>query len=229
MFISDPKKRKEFDRTSHELCSSWPQMARKHKRLFLVTVLSVVIGAAISVLMAGNTPMIGESTVLADKVLWALMGAGIPFIILAPLSIMSYKNHVFACCSEAACRYRDLFEFQDNQAVYWYRSRRGGSFAGEYEHTIRYDLIEKIIYDERKKILVITAGGVDTEFRRNGNVERRINFMTGNGYVNPYARAITIPMVYSNNKLFLTTLEKYSPVPIQYGNADEDVIDTEME
>lgn len=58
MFISDPKKRKEFDRTSHKLCSSWSQMARKHKRLFLVTVLSAVISAAFSVLMAGNTPMV---------------------------------------------------------------------------------------------------------------------------------------------------------------------------
>lgn len=229
MFASDPKKRKEFDRVSHKLCSSWPQLARKHKRLFLVTVLSVVIGAAISVLMARNTPMIRDSAVLADKVLWALMGAGIPFIILAPLSTMSNKNHVFACRSEAAYRYCDSLEFENKRAVYRYRKRAGRFFSEAYEHTIYYELIEKIVCDEHKNLLLVTAGGSDTKFRGNGVVENRINFLTGYGYVNQYARTVAIPMIYPNNNLLLATFEKYSPVPIQYGNTDEDVIDTEME
>lgn len=229
MFVSDSKKRKAFDRTSHKLCSSWPDLSRKHKRLFLIATMSVIIGALVFALLFGDTPMTGNTAVPTDRILWALMGGGIPFVVLVPLSIISYKNHVYACCSEAVCRYHDSLEFQDKQAVYRYHGRRGGSFAGIFEHTICYDLIEKIVCDERRNLLVVTAGGIDTEFRRNGNVERRINFLTGHGCVNPYARTVTIPMVYSDNQALLATFEKYSPVPIQYSDTDEAIVDTERE
>lgn len=222
VFESDPKKRKRFDHTSHKQSPDWPKLEHKYKRLLFITVLSIMAGAAFFLLAFGNTPMTGSQQGSEDVILWATAGAGIPFILFVPFLCVSYKNGVHAYSSEATCRYDDRLEFQEKQAVYKYRSYRGGTSSGVYEHTIRYDLIEKVVCNNRKHLLTIAAGGTDTEYRHNGSVERRVNFLAGHGYVNPYAREITIPLVYPDNELLIATLEKYSPVPIQYTNFEEE-------
>lgn len=118
MFESDPKKRKRFDRTSHKLSSYWPELRHKHKRLFFITVVSILIGAIFFALVFGDTPMTGGNYGAEDMVLWSLIGAGIPFILLVPLLCISYKNSIYMCSSEATHRYGDTLEFQKKQAVY---------------------------------------------------------------------------------------------------------------
>lgn len=218
IFVSNQEKRKRFDRTSHKKAPEWPKLQRKHRAQLFFLIAAMILGAsAFQVIFKDSHLLDAHAPVVYEVLLNVLAGAGIPFVFFAPVVICSYKSDVQAFTSEAAWRCRDTLEFQPTQMVYRYLCRRGGT---TYEHKVPYDLIERIICDKTREVVVLLAGGNDTEIRTDGSVARRVNFYVGSGYVNQHPRIVTIPLVYTENEELLKNLQVHAPVEIEYGDSE---------
>lgn len=218
-YLADDKKRKAFNRTSHKKRQNWPAMAKKHRRLFALATIAPCLGAAMLVVLARGTSIVGED-VIYSNILWAIAGGGIPFIIFWPMAIISYKNDKYGFGGKRAWKYDDTLAFTEKSIVYAFKNaKRGPHYYKLHEITVPYKLIDRIVYDKWREQLIITAGGVDTHKECDGQIIERMNYRTGYGYVNPFSRVVTIDMVYPDNNAVLKSVEDCcSPVPIEYVN-----------
>lgn len=202
-FQSVPALQRKFDRTAHRSHPHWRKRARGRAALAAAAIGVPVLAAACMCLAAPLNPL--------PLPLQALTGAGLPFLILAPAAILRAKNDRRSCTPESVGRYADSLLLTDDGFVYTYRNTRDGARV-QYETSVPYALIERMVYVPGRDLLMILSGGVDSAGRPDGTTIRRMNYRTGAGYVNRFSRWMEIPMVYADNERLIRALESASGV-----------------
>ncbi|MBM6900346.1 hypothetical protein H6B10_11580 [Gemmiger formicilis] len=113
-------------------------------------------------------------------------------------------------------RYDDRLDLQSKRLVYSYRDRRDGKRGPQYESSVPYSLLDRILYFPDHQLLILWCGGVDTVYDPSGAAIRHTNYWTGFGKILRTNHQVLLPMVYDDNEQLLRDLAEASGTEVEH-------------
>ncbi len=113
-------------------------------------------------------------------------------------------------------RYDDRLDLQPKRLVYSYRDRRDGKRGPQYESSVPYSLLDRILYFPDRQLLILWCGGVDTVYDPSGAAIRHTNYWTGFGKILRTNHQVLLPMVYDDNEQLLRDLAEASATEVEH-------------
>ena len=206
-FSSVRSKQKKFDHTFYKKMPFW--VSTRRKRTIWVT-LAILVPALWLLYLLPRLP--ADPYDAAD---YCVLAIAVSFIVFAPILIIMFKNDCNAAMRPVVGRYGDELLLDADELVYAYLNRRE---TRNYRHevVIPYDRISRIVLFPKMNLVAIEAGGTLTTYENN-RVQERTEFS------GPAANELTrvdIPLVYSDNNLFLQQLQQAAGHPILQNNTN---------
>lgn len=208
IFHTNPRRQRQYDRNDYKLEPFWIQ--RRPVRIRR-TVLAVVVP-----LLCGLLAYLAMADWDVFLRLEAAVAAGaVPYLVLFPVAVLTWKNDLATCRGVAICRYDDKLDLQPKRLIYSYRDRRDGRFGPRYESSVPYSLLDRILYFPDRNFLVLWCGGVDTVYEASGAAVKHTNYWTGFGKIIRSNHRVFLPMVYDDNEAVLQALESLSATEVE--------------
>lgn len=208
IFHTNPRRQRQYDRNDYKLEPFWIQRRPvRIRRTVLAVVVPLLCGLLAYLAMAGRDVFLRLEAAVAAGTL--------PYLVLFPVAVLTWKNDLATCRGVAICRYDDKLDLQPKRLIYSYRERRDGRFGPRYESSVPYSLLDRILYFPDRNFLVLWCGGVDTVYEASGAAVKHTNYWTGFGKIIRSNHRVFLPMVYDDNEAVLQALESLSATEVE--------------
>lgn len=138
-----------------------------------------------------------------DKVIFTIIAAIAPEVILVPIIIYIYHKDKKKCIHETALRYDNKItvSIKNYQSVIVYTYRRTHDSVASHKIQTQPNLIEEIIYYQNRDLLKILCGCVDFNLNDSGDIVSCSSYQVGNGYFDTKAHWVEIPLVFDDKAI----------------------------